>query len=427
MTLYALASACAVGLFFFIAEYQGLYVSARGISYSQEVLRIWWVWLGVILGLLLLAFASKISASYPRSVILTWFLVAPLMLSLWRWVFGKLLQILRSRERHRQTVVIYGAGDMGRKLGNMLLSAPWMGLKLVGYYDDQPPAQNMTEVDLPAPLCGGMDELIAAVQQEEVAVVYIAVPLGQEIMAHRLITALADTSATVYLVPNLFVSELLHARWMNVNGVPTISVFESPFYGVDGGIKRLEDLLLATFFLVLTAVPMLIIALAVKLSSPGPVIYRQRRYGLDGREIVVWKFRTMKVCDTDNTFTQVTRDDPRVTPVGRFLRRYSLDELPQLVNVLQGTMSLVGPRPHPVALNEQHRHWLRGYMLRHRVKPGITGLAQVNGWRGETETLEKMAKRLEYDLEYIRRWSLWLDLVIIVRTLFGGFKSDSAY
>ena len=174
-------------------------------------------------------------------------------------------------------------------------------------------------------------------------------------------------------------------------------------------------------------VPMIIIGIGVKISSPGPVFFRQTRYGLRGEKIEVWKFRTMTVCENGGEIRQVTRSDPRVTRFGNFLRKLSLDELPQFINVLQGSMSIVGPRPHAVAHNEQYRKIIDGYMLRHKVKPGITGLAQINGWRGETDTLDKMQKRIECDLAYMRNWSLLLDLRIIYKTIISEFSGDNAY
>jgi putative colanic acid biosynthesis UDP-glucose lipid carrier transferase len=180
-------------------------------------------------------------------------------------------------------------------------------------------------------------------------------------------------------------------------------------------------------FLLLVAIPMIFIAMGVKLSSHGPIIFRQHRYGLRGNEIDVWKFRTMTVAENDDTVIQARKNDPRVTRFGAFLRRTSLDELPQLINVLQGKMSLVGPRPHAVAHNEQYRKQVDRYMLRHKVKPGITGLAQVNGWRGETDTLDKMQKRIEFDLAYIQNWSLFLDFKIIYQTMFKVFSDKNAY
>jgi putative colanic acid biosynthesis UDP-glucose lipid carrier transferase len=198
-------------------------------------------------------------------------------------------------------------------------------------------------------------------------------------------------------------------------------------FGVDGMIKRIADLVIASLALTAAAIPMLVIAIAVKLSSPGPIFFRQRRYGLDGREILVWKFRSMKTCDSGPVIKQATQNDPRITPLGAILRRTSLDELPQLLNVLEGSMSLVGPRPHASAQNEQYRSLIRGYMLRHKVKPGITGLAQVNGCRGETETIDKMQRRVEWDHHYIRGWSLWLDVKILLKTLTVVWKQEGAH
>ena len=207
--------------------------------------------------------------------------------------------------------------------------------------------------------------------------------------------------------------------------IPAPSLHETPFYGVDGWVKRLEDLLMASLILLL--IPMLIIAAAVKLTSPGPVLFKQRRYGLNGSVVEVWKFRSMTVTEDGDRVIQAQKNDARITPLGAFLRRTSLDELPQFFNVLQGTMSVVGPRPHAVAHNEQYRGLIRGYMLRHKVKPGITGWAQISGWRGETETLDKMAMRVKHDLDYVKNWSLWLDLKIIFLTVFKGFVNKSAY
>jgi putative colanic acid biosynthesis UDP-glucose lipid carrier transferase len=238
---------------------------------------------------------------------------------------------------------------------------------------------------------------------------------------------LADTTASVYIVPDFFVFELLHARWTNINGLPAVSVFENPLYGVAGITKRAADVVLGSMLLAIVAVPMLIIGALIKLSSKGPVFFRQRRYGLDGREILVWKFRTMTCCDDGRDVRQVTRDDVRVTRIGRLLRTTSLDELPQLFNVIAGSMSLVGPRPHATAHNEQYRSLIDGYMLRHKVKPGITGLAQVSGYRGETETLDKMERRVACDHQYIREWSLWMDAKILVRTLGVVLKQRNAY
>ncbi|RMN38205.1 hypothetical protein ALQ60_200109 [Pseudomonas syringae pv. papulans] len=221
--------------------------------------------------------------------------------------------------------------------------------------------------------------------------------------------------------------DLLHARSESINGLASISIFDSPMDGAWSLAKRAEDIVLSSLILLLIAVPLLTIAAAIKLTSTGPVLFRQRRYGLDGRSIMVWKFRSMRVQENTDGVLQATRNDARVTPLGRFLRRTSLDELPQFFNVLHGDMSIVGPRPHAIAHNEQYRGQVSGYMLRHKVKPGITGWAQINGWRGETDTLDKMRMRVEFDLDYIEHWSIWLDLKIILLTLLKGFVNKNAF
>ena len=257
--------------------------------------------------------------------------------------------------------------------------------------------------------------------------ILVTLPMRAEARIKLLLDELSDTTASVYLVPDFFVFELLHSKWGNVGGLPAVSLFETPFYGVDGTVKRALDLIIATAALFVAAVPMAIIALLVKLTSPGPVFFKQRRYGLDGREIRVWKFRSMRDADDGPSVKQATREDPRITPLGRILRKTSLDELPQLFNVLGGTMSLIGPRPHATAHNEEYRRQIRGYMLRHKVKPGVTGLAQVEGCRGETDTLDKMRRRVEFDHRYIRDWSVWLDLKILQKTLWVAWRQPEAY
>jgi putative colanic acid biosynthesis UDP-glucose lipid carrier transferase len=230
---------------------------------------------------------------------------------------------------------------------------------------------------------------------------------------------LADTTATVYFVPDFFLFDLLHARWGVIGNVSILSIFDTPFHGIGGWVKRLEDIVLGIFALALVAPLMVAIAVGVRMSSPGPVLFRQRRHGLSGREIYVLKFRTMTVCEDGPLVRQAAIGDSRITAFGAFLRRTSLDELPQLLNVIGGSMSLVGPRPHAIVHNELYRSKIHGYMLRHKVKPGITGWAQVNGWRGETDTIEKMEKRIEHDLQYIHRWSIGLDIRILFLTVFG--------
>ena len=266
-------------------------------------------------------------------------------------------------------------------------------------------------------LVGHCKDVAAYVRRHDIKVVYVALPLVNVPRIQKLISALRDTTASVYFVPDAFAFDLIQGRLVEINGMPALSVCETPLHGLEAVLKRTMDLVFAGCGVLILSPLLLLIAAVVKLTSPGPVLFRQRRYGLDGKEILIYKFRSMVVCENGPVITQACADDPRVTRVGAFLRRTSLDELPQLINVLQGSRSLVGPRPHAVAHNEQYRTPIDGYMIRHKVRPGITRLAQVNGLRGETATLEKMAQRVRFDLEYLRNCSPWLEVKILARTL----------
>ncbi|MFY8088508.1 MAG: undecaprenyl-phosphate glucose phosphotransferase, partial [Rubrivivax sp.] len=257
--------------------------------------------------------------------------------------------------------------------------------------------------------------------------VYITLPLGSQPRIVELLEELQGTTASIFFVPDVFGISIIQGRLQDLNGVPVVGMCETPFTGTNQLVKRLEDIVLSAIILLIIAPVLLVLAIGVKMSSPGPVIFRQRRNGLDGEEITVYKFRSMRAMDNGPVVKQATKDDPRITRFGAFIRRTSLDELPQFINVLQGRMSIVGPRPHAVAHNELYRKLIKAYMVRHKVKPGITGWAQVNGHRGETDTVEKMQARVEYDLEYLRNWSLWFDLQIIARTVKLVFFDRNAY
>ena len=267
----------------------------------------------------------------------------------------------------------------------------------------------------------------AVVKENRIDHIYVTLPMASQPRILKLLDQLRDTTGSIFFAPDIFLTDLIQGRMDSVGGMPVVAVCESPFTGVSGLVKRFSDIALAVIILVLIAPLLLAIAIGVKLGSPGPVLFKQRRYGVDGREIVVYKFRSMTVCEDGNQITQATRNDQRITPFGGFLRKTSLDELPQFFNVLQGRMSIVGPRPHAVAHNELYRKVIKGYMVRHKVKPGITGWAQVNGYRGETDTLDKMQKRVDYDLEYLRTWTIGMDLWIIVKTVLVIFRDRHAY
>jgi putative colanic acid biosynthesis UDP-glucose lipid carrier transferase len=366
-------------------------------------------------------------ASIPRPVAVAWFIGTPLLIVLAHTAMRAVQKGLFARGINTRTFAVVGVNELGFQLAKNIAGSPEMGLRLIGFYDDRPANRRLNIPADRGPYAGNIEQLVADARHGVVDRIYITFPMRAEDRIRKVLRELSDTTASVYIVPDFFVFEMLCSRWTSVGGLPAVSVFENPFFGVDGALKRCTDVVFSSLLLLLLAIPMGIIALAVKFTSPGPAFFRQRRYGLDGKEIYVWKFRSMKVMENGAEVKQATLGDARITPLGAFLRRTSLDELPQLFNVLEGTMSLVGPRPHATAHNEQYRKVIGGYMLRHKVKPGITGLAQVNGWRGETDTLEKMEKRVECDHRYIRDWSWWLDLRILFKTAFVVVGSKNAY
>jgi Undecaprenyl-phosphate glucose phosphotransferase len=371
-------------------------------------------WLAIVGLLLLLGWASSTLEVFDSRVILAWALATPAAL----FVAHRLLPVVWPRvlaaEGMQKTAVIAGANELGRKLAARLRSDPLLGIRFAGYFDDRAPGrlQNV----FPRENLGSLSALADHARANTVDVIYIALPMASQPRILKLLEDLRDTTASIYFVPDIFVSDLIQARVDSIGGLPVVAVCESPFYGFNAVVKRVSDFCLAALILAAISPLMLAIALGVKLSSPGPVLFKQRRYGLDGKRIVVYKFRSMTVAEDGDVVRQATRNDQRVTRFGALLRRTSLDELPQFINVLQGRMSIVGPRPHAVAHNEMYRKLIRGYMIRHKVKPGITGLAQVNGLRGETDTVDKMKARIDYDLAYLRNWSLALDVRIILRT-----------
>lgn len=421
------AATSAIIAYYLIAEVSGLYRSWRGISTELEILCAVMTWLFTLPVLLSLGYLAGRLESFSRSLIVSWFLITPLLMMVNRCVIRWIQRMLRKNGWNTRRYAIVGVNELGFQLAKNIQDCEELGLQFVGFYDDRP-ADRVAAI--PRGLgrrVGRIEDLVEHARQRNVDMIYVTFPMRAEQRIKRILDRLSDTTASVYVVPDFFVFELLHSRWTNINGLPVVSIFENPFYGVDGLVKRVLDIALAGLFLLIAAIPMLIVAAAIKWTSPGPIFFRQKRYGLDGREILVWKFRTMRVCEDGPQVRQATKDDPRVTKIGAILRRTSLDELPQLFNVLEGNMSLVGPRPHASVHNETFRKMIHGYMLRHKVKPGITGLAQVNGCRGETDTLTKMEQRIQYDHRYIREWSLWMDLKILFKTFFVVCSTKNAY
>ena len=420
-------SAAVIVVYRLVAEISGMYRSWRGVPVERELSCVLLTWVYALPVLLAIAYFSGYGHGLSYKPVLGWAIVTPCVLAASRMGTRWVQQFLRANGLNRRGFAIVGANELGIQLARNIENSPEMGLRLTGFYDDRPSSRipDLPE-DVGAKL-GNVNDLVEQARSGEVDMIYITFPMRAEARIKGVLEKLADSTASVYIVPDFFVFELLHSRWTNINGLPVVSVFENPLYGVDGLLKRMSDVVLSIALLIMLSIPMAVIAAAVKLSSPGPILFRQKRYGLDGRSIMVFKFRSMTVCQTDGAIQQATKDDKRVTKLGAFLRRSSLDELPQLFNVLEGSMSLVGPRPHANAQNEEYRKEIKGYMLRHKVKPGMTGLAQVNGWRGETETLDKMERRIECDHQYIREWSLWMDIKILFKTIKVVFEGDNAY
>jgi len=419
----------AVAAFAFLAESVELYRSWRTEKFAHMLGATGFAWVLVCTLLTLLGYFTKLGSEFSRLVIGCWFAGTFTLLLIWRLSVRKMLSHLRVQDKNIRSAVVIGVTESAARLADDFSRNPQLGVRLEGYY--RVPGSTESRINFASwqelPDLGDISSALDAARKGELDLVYIALPMRDERHISKILSALADSTATVYMIPDFFVANMMYSRWHQVGGSQVLGIYDTPIVGLNGWLKRLEDLLLSSIILLLISPFMLAIAVGVRLSSPGPVIFKQRRYGLDGRVIDVWKFRSMRCEENGEKVTQARRQDPRVTRFGAFLRRTSLDELPQFINVLQGSMSIVGPRPHAVSHNEEYRGLVSGYMLRHKVKPGITGWAQVNGWRGETDSLEKMRSRVEHDLHYIRNWSVLLDIKIVFLTLFKGFAGANAY
>lgn len=416
-------AAVAVTLFTFTSSLDNLYISWRGLSLYKEMKKVTFHW--ALSACVIIIYATLNTSQLPVSeaLMLMWLGTTFLLLVSYRITLRFILSSLRRKGFNTRSFVIAGAGELGQSLVQKIGSDQSLGLVFQGFYDDRTVVRDGS----PIALGGDLDQLVKDCKAGLTDRVYITLPMRADKRIKWLMKELADCTASVYLVPDIFIFELLHSRSDVISGIPTISIYDSPLDGSNSVIKRIEDIVLSSIILLLIMPVLVAISIAVKITSPGPVIFKQIRYGIDGKSIKVWKFRSMTVMENGGKVTQAKKNDARLTLIGGFIRSTSLDELPQFLNVLQGRMSIVGPRPHAVAHNEEYRTIINGYMLRHKVKPGITGWAQVNGWRGETDTLNKMEKRIEYDLDYIRNWSLGFDIKIIIATIFKGFIDKNAY
>ncbi|EMF0762172.1 MULTISPECIES: undecaprenyl-phosphate glucose phosphotransferase [Klebsiella] len=418
---YLLFSLIVLVIFQMVGGITDFYRSWRGVKISAELKLILKNWsLSYVLALGIISLIHDFDLNITVAVI--WYIIVSIGFVLCRTLIRLGAGMLRRLGYNTRRVAVVGSLPAGINLLKGFAEEPWMGFIVLGYYNSEV-LTNVVDINY----CGNLDELIVDARNGKIDRIYIAMNMQEEAKIKNIVQQLTDTTCSVLLIPDIFTFNILQARTEEINGVPVVPLFDTPLSGINMIFKRLEDIIVSSIILVLISPVLLVISIAVKFSSPGPVLFRQIRYGMDGKPIRVWKFRSMRVMENDNIVVQAKKNDVRVTKVGKFLRSTSLDELPQFFNVWCGQMSVVGPRPHAVAHNEQYRALIQGYMLRHKVKPGITGLAQINGWRGETDTLEKMEKRIEYDLLYIRSWSIWLDLKIIFLTVFKGFINKAAY
>lgn len=375
--------------------------------------------------LLVLGYATKTSSVFSRKTLFTWLVITPSFLVIAQVAIDFFIAKILLSAGNARRVVIAGASELGQKLVSKIRSSPQLGMQVDGFFDDR--SEDRLTNGSPMAILGTLQQLPDYIREHGIELIFIVLPMRNIQRVSELLDRLHDSTASIYFVPDVFVFDLIQCRTSDIGGVPVVALRETPFQGTQGVIKKFSDYALASIILILTSPLLVGIALAIKMTTSGSVIFKQRRYGLDGREIIVYKFRSMTVSEDSDVIRQATQDDDRVTKIGAILRKYSLDELPQFVNVLQGRMSVVGPRPHAVSHNEEYRTLIKGYMVRHKVNPGITGLAQVMGYRGETTTVEAMEKRVEYDLEYLRNWSLTLDLRIIIKTIKMIFTDRMAY
>jgi putative colanic acid biosysnthesis UDP-glucose lipid carrier transferase len=403
-----------------------------GLSFTKALQDILFNWT-LLSGLLVLfAYSTHYLYLFTQQTILMWVILTPILQIGGLIALKSLAPYIIQLQGPMKRAVIAGVNEQSIALTQRLLNMSYTSTKVIGFFEDRSIARiaEHTDVDallkgeLKAPILGNIDGMAEYIKRNHVNVIYLSLPMSSHPRILKLLDDLKDTTVSIYFVPDIFMTDLIQGRMDQVDDIPVVAVCETPFTGFNGMVKRIADILFSAAILVLISPVLVAIAIGVKRSSPGPVIFKQRRYGLDGQEILVYKFRSMTVCEDGAKVTQATKNDQRVTKFGAFLRKSSLDELPQFINVLQGRMSVVGPRPHAISHNEMYRKLIKGYMIRHKVKPGITGWAQVNGLRGETETLDKMKARIDYDLDYLRNWNPKLDMYIVCKTIAVVFKGE---
>jgi len=414
------------GLFFhWVGVYSGDVIFTRGLRVQRMLSAL----VGSFALFLAIAFALKMSSSFSRVWLTSWFFSSAVLLSVSRFYIGHHIAQLARRGRFANRTVIVGTGSQADKLAGHLAEYDAERTRILGFIADAP---RSTDKELHKyGILGGLEDLVRMVRHDEVDQVFIALPWNEVDRLRKVTHRLAMTPVAIRLAPDLAGFEFPDRSYTEVAGLPMLPLFDRPISGWSQLTKAIEDRVLAVVFLIVFSAVLAVSAVAVRLTSSGPILFKQKRYGFNNQLIEVWKFRTMYHHASDYQADRLaTKDDERVTPVGRFLRRTSIDELPQLFNVLRGDMSIVGPRPHALAAKaggQLYYDVVDQYAARHKVKPGITGWAQVNGWRGETSTVDDIQGRVEHDLYYIDNWSIWLDFLIIAKTMIVLFRGDKAY
>jgi putative colanic acid biosynthesis UDP-glucose lipid carrier transferase len=373
-------------------------------------------------------FTQSIKA-FNNQIIIIWLLISPICQLVLVFLLKACAPYINKLQGQRKLAVVAGVNNQGIAIAESLINSDYNHSDLLGFFDDRSADRLKNEIskDFSLPLLGKNSDIPNYVKNNSVDTIYISLPMVNQKRIVKLLDDLKDTTVSIYLSPDIFLTDLIQGGIGQIDGIPVVSICESPITGIDAAVKRTFDILFSLILLLIIFPILILIGLCIKITSTGPIIFKQRRYGLDGKEIVIYKFRTMTTVTTE-IIEQAKRNDKRVTTLGYFLRKTSLDELPQFVNVIQGRMSVVGPRPHAISHNEIYRKIIKGYMVRHKVKPGITGWAQVNGFRGETESIEKMQARIEFDIDYLRNWSPKLDIHIIAKTVLMLLtKRESTY
>lgn len=412
-------------LVFLIFQNFNIYSSWRGRSKLRRIQVISSAWVLAVITLVVLTALLKSTANYSRVWFIVWIVTSLIYLNMYRFVLDLALNYSRKKGWNHKNIVIFGAGELGKTVGERINEADWIGFKIKAYFDD--------ELDKVGSNLLGMKILDVKtiedfIKENNIQELWVTLPFKDEDRVKKILFDLRHMSISIKFIPDIFGFRLLNQAISDVAGIPVVQLNGTPMQGVNRLIKEIEDRLISLIIVVLISPVLLLIAIVIKLESRGPILFKQIRNGWDGKTIKVYKFRSMYFEDSQNEkFVQTTKNDKRITRVGSFIRKTSLDELPQFINVLQGRMSIVGPRPHVISQNEEFKDQVEHYMQRHRVKPGITGWAQISGFRGETDTLEKMSKRVEYDLYYIENWSLGLDFKIILLTIVKGFINKNAY